>query len=111
MMASGDTAEWVRRGRYAWDGPGGTRVSVARVGAGEAWNWRYTAWGMEDRGDLNYWQWHNTACAPECYEMGQATPSRRPRIGVYLSAAEAQQACLAWLARWGGVMPGQGDSP
>ena len=102
MSIHGGASSWVRRGRYAWDGPGGVRVSAARGGSGDAAGWRYSAWGAEDQPELKYWQWHDAACNQESYERGQETPARRRWLGVYAEAAEARQAALGGETGQGG---------
>lgn len=87
---------WARQGPYYWDGPGGTRVSAARVVA----EWRYSAWGPEDRPELSYWQWLEAVQAEidvQGAEKAQELPRRRAWLGVFPTAEEARVACLAWL--------------
>lgn len=104
---------WNRQGPYHWSGPGGCLVSACRVGpvlGAEASDdmvaaaWRFTAWGPEAMPELSYWQWRSAANLPGRYEPGQATPQRRPWLGVFLTAEEARAACLAWLAGVGAAM-------
>lgn len=109
-MTAGSSADWVRQGPYAWDGPGGTRISssAGKARGGDAVRWVFSAWGAEECPWLNTWQWRKQVGQPERYGLSDAPRTRRVWLGNFESAEAARAACLASLAGSGAIAGAEG---
>lgn len=103
----GEGVTWIRQGPYFWEGPGQCRVSACRTQAG----WRFSAWSGLAMPGSSYWDWAKAQVFAERYGMGMGIPQRRTWLGVFVTAEEARQACLAFLAGLGAseVLPEGAD--